>query len=145
MKTLTRSIVVTTFSIAAFLTTTGCVTYHGQYSVLSNRVLDLKDFDPVRALEKRVYAEGSSERRHIASFPNRHTFPTLDEAIDKALEEGGGDMILNAQVLHWHWDIPMIYGSSGWKVVGDVINTGSAGPKVQPVNPWAHLGIFFGG
>ena len=144
MKTLTRS-VVATFSIAVLLTITGCATYHGEYSVLSNRVLDLKDFDPARALQKRVYAEGSSERRIVALFPDRDSFPTLDEAIDKTLEEGGGDLILNAQVLRWHWYIPMIYGTSGWKVVGDVVNTGSAGAKVQPVYPWAHLGLLFGG
>ena len=142
MKTLTRS-VVATFAIAVVLTSTGCITYHGQYSVLSNRVLDLKDFDPARALAKRVYAEGSSERRMVAMIVDRERLPTLDEAIDKALEEGEGDLILNAQVLHWHWDIPLIYASSGWKVVGDVVNTGSAGTKVQPVNPWAH--ILFGG
>ncbi len=140
MKTFTRSFVAT-FSVAAFLTTTGCVTYHGQYSVLSNRVLDLKDFNPVTALEKRVYAEGSSERRQIASVPDRHTFPTLDEAIDKALEEGEGDVILNAQVLRWGWHIPLIYGTWGWKVVGDVIDTGSGGAKLQSANPWAHMGL----
>lgn len=144
MKTLTPS-VVAIFSIAAFLTISGCATYHGQYSVLSNRVLDLHDFDPAKALAKRIYAEGTSERRIIATVADRNSLPTLDEAIDKALEEGEGDVILNAQVLHWQWQIPLIYGTSGWKVVGDVINTGSAGPKVQPVNPWAHLGIFFGG
>ncbi len=144
MKTLTRA-VVATFSITVFLTISGCATYHGQYSVLSNRVLDLKGFNPARALEKRVYAEGSSERRIVALFPDRDSLPTLDEAIDKALEEGGGDLILNAQVLRWNWYIPMIYGTSGWKVVGDVINTGSAGAKLQPVNPWAHMGLLFGG
>ena len=140
MKTLTRS-VVATFSITVFLTISGCATYHGQYSVLSNRVLDLHDFDPAKALAKRVYAEGSSERHIIATVADRNSLPTLDEAIDRALEEGEGDVILNAQVLRWGWHIPLIYGTWGWKVVGDVIDTGSGGAKLQSANPWAHMGL----
>ncbi len=144
MKAL-RGSVLTTFAVVALLTSFGCSVYHGELSVLSNRVLDLADFDPEKAKKTSQFAEGKSERKIIVLFPDRAGIPTLDEAIDKTLAEGGGDLILNAQVLSWNWYIPYVYGTSGWKVVGDVINTGSAGAKLQPVNPWAHMGLLFGG
>ena len=139
MKTL-RGSVLTAFAVVALLTSSGCSVYHGEFSVLSNRVLDLTDFDPEAAKKKGQFAEGASERKIIVLFPDRGGFPTLDEAIDKTLAEGGGDLILNAQVLSWNWYIPYVYGTSGWKVVGDVVNTGTEGAKVEPLT-WTYGGL----
>ena len=145
MNIFTRSIVAT-LCVASALPLAGCITYHGEYSVLSNRVLDLDQFEPRKAVAKRVYAEGKAVRRIISYVADRNDHPRLEEAIDRALEEGEGDVILNAQVLGWDWYIPLIYGSSGWKVVGDVINTGSGGAKVRNYNsswgsPFQVLGV----
>ena len=130
-------LVVLVFWIVVILAIVSCATYHGEYSVLSNRSLDLKDFDPRKSIQRRVYAEGVSERRIYCLFPDRDGFPSLDEAIDQVLAEGEGDLVLNAQVIRWHWYVPMIYGTSGWKVVGDVVDTGSRGAKLERVGPRA--------
>lgn len=130
MNTFVRA-VVTGLCVTVLVPLTGCITYHGEYSILSNRALDLEEFDPRDAIAKGVYSEGEAVRRIVAYVADRDTYPHLREAIDRALEDGRGDAILNAQVLSWDWYIPLIYGSAGWKVVGDVVNTGSGGAEVE--------------
>jgi hypothetical protein len=67
--------------------------------------------------------EGASEAHTYLWVPTRTMSPTLQEAVQKTLERGHGDLITDAQIEHWWWYVPFIYGSEGWRVRGDVLRT----------------------
>jgi len=49
--------------------------------------------------------------------------PTLDEALDKALEARQSNLLLDA-VVRWHsFAIPLIYGQTCWSVEGDAYDS----------------------
>ena len=49
--------------------------------------------------------------------------PTLDEAIDRALESKRANLLLDA-VVNWHaFFIPLIYGETCWKAEGDAYDS----------------------
>lgn len=47
--------------------------------------------------------------------------PTLKEALNDALEKGGGDLMINASVYVRQWWF--LIGRSGIRIKGDVVNT----------------------
>ena len=100
---------------------TGCVTRHGDFSVVSNKVLRLSEFE----LDKADRAKGivGKEVQHIIIFIPTSGPPTLEGAMDDAFEKGGGDVMTDAVIKSWGWYIPYIYGQSGWSVKGDVVKT----------------------
>jgi hypothetical protein len=49
--------------------------------------------------------------------------PTLDEALDKALESKNSNLLLDAVVRHEWFYIPYIYGKECWKVEGTAYDT----------------------
>ncbi|HTY19042.1 MAG TPA: hypothetical protein VMH82_15035 [Myxococcota bacterium] len=67
--------------------------------------------------------EGESEAHTYLWVPTRTMSPTLQEAVEKTLARGDGDLITDAQIDHWWWYVPFIYGSEGWRVRGDVLRT----------------------
>ena len=131
MKTLRRS-AFTVLTLATLLAQPGCASYQGEYPLLSSHPLDLTDFELDKARKDSRRVEGSSEREIYFLLPDRDSFPTLREAIDRTLEAGGGDLILDARIHRWHWYIPLMYGSSGWMVTGDVVNTRSTLAGARP-------------
>lgn len=126
MKALRKPAALAVLTLATLLAQPGCASYQGEYPMLSSRPLDLTNFDLDKARNDSRHVEGASEREIYFLLPDRDSFPTLREAIDRALEEGGGDLILDARIHRWHWYIPLMYGSSGWKVTGHVVNTHAA-------------------
>ena len=99
----------------------GCVVRHGDFTVLSNKLVRLSDFDLSKA--DRVKDVTGEEVMHIIIFIPTSSPPTLEAAIDAALKKGKGDVMTEAVVHYWSWYIPYIYGQQGWSVTGDVVRT----------------------
>jgi len=100
----------------------GCVVRQGDFTVLSDKLIDAKDFD-LSGSEKVRRVKGEDKARIIVLFPTGQ--PSLEGAIDDALEKGGGDVLTDAVVHSYSWYIPYIYGETGWRVEGDVVRTRS--------------------
>lgn len=99
----------------------GCVVHHGDFTVLSNKLVRLSDFNVSKA-DRQKGVEGTDQLHIIILFPTKGN-TTLEEAVDDALAKGGGDVMTDATVRRWFWYIPYIYGQEGWSVTGDVIKT----------------------
>ena len=75
--------------------------------------------DPERS-KGRAYGEDCTHI--IILFPTGGQ-PTIDEAIDRALESKGANLLTDA-VINWeYFYIPYVYGRSCWKAEGDAYDT----------------------
>lgn len=106
---------------SALLTSAGCTIRHGDFTVLSNKILRLSEFELDQA-ERKKGIVGRDVQRVIIFIPTSGP-PTLEGAVDDALEKGGGDVMTDAVIKQWGYYIPYIYGESGWEVSGDVVKT----------------------
>jgi hypothetical protein len=77
-------------------------------------------------------AEGARRVPDVAAQVVTHTIlwiptstrsPTLQDAVDAALERGGGNLLVDATVEHWWVFVPFVYGQEGWRVRGDVVRS----------------------
>jgi hypothetical protein len=98
-----------------------CVTRQGDFTILSSKLVRLSDFD-LSGAERVKNVEGRDVSHIIILFPTKAN-PSLEDALNDALEKGGGDVMTDATVHSWSWYIPYIYGQAGWKVRGDVVRT----------------------
>jgi hypothetical protein len=103
------------------LITPGCVIRHGDFTVLSNKLVQTSEFD-LSSTESVQHVRGE-EISHIIVFIPTIAQPTLEGAIDDALRKGGGDVMTDAVIHYYNWYIPFIYGRVGWSVEGDVVKT----------------------
>jgi hypothetical protein len=99
----------------------GCVIRHGDFTVLSNKLIRTSDFD-LSSAEPLGHVVGD-DTAHIIVFIPTKAQPTLEGAIDDALRRAGGDVMTDAVVKFRSWYIPLIYGRTGWIVEGDVWRT----------------------
>lgn len=121
MKSMVLRFMVQVFVLGWVVLSLGCVVRHGDFTVLSNKVIRLSEFELDRA--DRVKAIVGKDVQHIIIFIPTAGTPTLEGALDDAFEKGGGDVMTDAVVKSWNWYIPYIYGQAGWSVKGDVVKT----------------------
>jgi hypothetical protein len=105
--------------LAAAWSLGGCLIRHGDFTVLSSKMIRTSEFE----LSKADRARGikGTDIAHIILFIPTGT-PTLEDAINDALDQGGGDVMTDAVVHSWSW-WALLYGQSGWTVEGDVVRT----------------------
>jgi len=109
------------FSFLAAVALSGCSMRHGDFTVLSNKMVRLSDFElDSTKTTKRVVGE---DVQHIILFFPTASEPTLDGAMDNVFSRADGDVITDAVIESWGWYIPYIYGQRGWRVTGDVVKT----------------------
>jgi hypothetical protein len=115
--------VVCTIISLIFCTTliTGCVYRHGEFTVMSNKLVRTSDFELDKA-DRAKGIEGSDAQVILLFFPLSGP-PTLMGALDDAFEKGGGDVMTDAVVKTYFIWIPLLYAQSGWIVKGDVVKT----------------------
>ncbi|MCA8954849.1 MAG: hypothetical protein KDC87_02180 [Planctomycetes bacterium] len=99
----------------------GCVLNHGDFTVISNKLMRLSEFELSKADRKKGVV--GQDIAHIILFIPTKGQITIEEAVDDALNKGGGDVLTDAKVKSWFWYIPYIYGQAGWSVTGDVVKT----------------------
>ena len=98
----------------------GCLIRHGDFTVLSNKLVDVSDFELDKS-DRTKGIVGKSVRHQILFIPIGEV-PTLEAALDDGLEKGGGDVMTDAVVKTW-WFTLILYGQAAWQVKGDVVKT----------------------
>ncbi len=97
-----------------------CSVNHGNFTVLSNKIVSTKDFDV--GTSKRVRnVEGKDMAHLIIAFPTGT--PKLEGALNDAFQKTDTDVMTDVTVKSWFWWIPYVYGNAGWEVVGDAVKT----------------------
>ena len=101
-------------------TLAGCAT-RSDFTAISGKNVNLSNIKVDKSMSK---GRASGEDcQHIIIFIPTSGDPTLDEALDRALEPKQANLLLDA-VVKWHWFyIPYIYGQKCWKVEGVAYDT----------------------
>lgn len=99
-----------------------CTVNHGDFTVLSNKIVNIKDFDMGES--KRLRNIEGKDTAHIITFIPTG-IPTLSVALNNAFEKSDTDIMTDVNVKTREWYIPYIYGQSSWIVKGDAIKTRS--------------------
>jgi hypothetical protein len=106
--------------VGAALLSFGCAT-RSDLTAVSSKNVNVSDLrlDPSRSKGR---AQGEDCTHIIILFPTGGA-PTIDEAIDRALESKGANLLTDAVVRYEYFYIPYIYGRSCWKAEGDAYDT----------------------
>jgi len=108
------------FSLLLVILMQGCAS-RSDLTAISSKNVNLSD---VRIDHSKAKGRTSGEDcTHIILFIPTGGPPTLDEAIDRALEAKQANLLLDA-VVSWHaFYIPLIYGQHCWKAEGEAYDT----------------------
>ena len=107
-------------SIAGLLVAAGCSTRSDLTAISSKNVkLDPLRLDPARSKGR---ASGEDCTSIIIIFPTGGR-PTIDEALDRALESKSANLLTDAVVTWSYFYIPYIFGQSCWRAEGDAYDT----------------------
>jgi len=98
----------------------GCAT-QSNFTALSSKNVNLSNIQIDRAKSK-GRSSGEDCMHIIILFPTGGP-PTLDEALDNALEPKRANILLDAIVEHNFFYIPYIYGQECWKVKGEAYDS----------------------
>ena len=102
------------------LLTLSCATRSDLTAVSSKNV----NLSSVRIDQSKAKGRVSGEDcQHIISFIPTSGAPTLDEALDRALESRQANLLLDAVVDFSWFYIPYIYGKTCWRAEGDAYDT----------------------
>jgi hypothetical protein len=97
-----------------------CSVRHGNFTVLSNKLIDTQNFDLNNTNKDTVVGK---KVRHIVVFVPTSRLPTLKGALDDAFDQSSGDVLTDAVISSWNFIVPLLYGQSGWKVEGTAVKT----------------------
>lgn len=98
-----------------------CSIRHGDFTVLSNKLVNLTDFE-LGKTDRAKGVEGEDVQNIILFIPTSGP-PTLEGALDNALEKGNGDIMTDAVISWRYFYLPLIFGQQAWEVKGDVVRT----------------------
>jgi hypothetical protein len=106
--------------IASLMVFSGCAS-RGDFTAISGKNVNLSNLKIDKTMTKgRTSGE---DCQNIIIFIPTSGPPTLDEALDKALEAKQANILLDA-VVKWHsFYIPYIYGQTCWHVEGMAYDT----------------------
>lgn len=108
------------FFILALFLLPSCTINHGDYTVLSNKIVNTKDFD-MGIIKRQRNIKGEDVAHIIIAIPTGA--PKLSEALNNAFEKTDTDIMTDVTVKSWYWYIPYVYGQGGWSVSGDAVKT----------------------
>ena len=97
-----------------------CSFNHGDFTVLSNKIIDMSDFD-LESAQQIKNVEGKDISHIIFVFPTG--VPKISGALNDAFSKTDTDILTNVNLSLTNWYIPYIYGQSVWKVKGDALKT----------------------
>ena len=106
-----------------FIMLSGCTMSHGNFTVLSNRLVDVKNIH-ANTSKKVDNAEGKDIAHLIILVPTKAN-PNLNDALNDVFNKTDTDIMTDVEISTWSWWIPYIYGQTGWKVQGTAIKTRS--------------------
>lgn len=114
MKNLNSLILLGTLMISA------CSINHGDFTVLSNKIVDTSNFD-LENTPRLKNVEGEDMTHIIIIFSTG--IPKITGALNDAFSKTDTDVMTNVNLSQTSWYIPYIYGQQGWTVKGDAIKT----------------------
>jgi hypothetical protein len=127
------------FVLALGIVFSGCVTRLGAFTVISTKNIDWSRTSEFTRYNQRVSGE---DIYHIIIFIPTKLNITIEEAVDKAIEQiPGGIALVDAVLKSKFFWIPYIYGNSGYVVERNVL----IDPKLASVNeqPEAKYLVFY--
>ena len=107
-------------SVLTLTALAGCAT-RSDFTAISGKNVNISDIklEPQMAKGR---TSGEDCMHMVLFFPNK-LYPTLDEALDKALEARQANLLLDA-VVRWNFFfIPVLYAQECWKVEGVAYDT----------------------
>ena len=110
---------ITCIGIAMFVLS-GCAVRHGDFSVASNKLVRLSEFELDKA--DRIKGVIGKDVQHHTPLFSIGDEPSIEGAMDDAFAKSGGDVMSDAVIRSWKWSI-WGYGQSGWSIEGDVVKT----------------------
>ncbi len=99
---------------------TGCAT-RSDFTAISSKNVNLANIQLDRS--EALGRTSGEDCQHIIIFIPTSGQPTLDEAIDRALEPLNANLLVDAVVDFHSWWIPYIYGQTCWKAEGEAYDT----------------------
>lgn len=108
-------------AILAVVMLSACTHNHGNYTVMSNKIVSINNFEIDKA--DRIKNVKGVDRSHTIFFFDTKANPNLSDALNDAFRNADGDIMTDVTVTYWNWYIPMLYGQKGWTVEGDVVKT----------------------
>ncbi len=107
--------------IALLLSTLASCASRSDFTAISSKNVNLSDIQIDRSKSKgRVHGEDCTQI--IIVFPTGGP-PTLDEALDQALEGANANVLLDAVVDYHTFYIPYLFGETCWEVEGNAYDT----------------------
>ena len=106
--------------LALALMLSACTVTHGSFTVMSNKIVDIKNFDLGKS--ERIKGVTGENMEHIIIFIPTGV-PSITNALNDAFDKTDTDIMTDVTLKSWYWYIPYIYGNAGWDVSGDAINT----------------------
>lgn len=105
--------------LLAFLCS-ACSTNLGNFTVISNKIVDVKNFDLNKAPQTK-HVTGTDEKYIIIFFPTG--VPTLSAAMNDAFRNSDADLLTNASIEKSFFYIPYIFGRSAFTIEGNAVKT----------------------
>lgn len=113
----------------------GC-SHPARFTVVSTDLIDLTRVDTARQYQNPPKIETTVFRHWMFIFPMGRK-PSVEDAVNALLKQANGDVAVDV-VIHgygWHFPFyffPMLYGRSGWRIEGRVLNTHMNYPSATP-------------
>ena len=98
----------------------GCATT-SRFTAASTKNVNVSDIKVDRSKFK-GHTEGDDCQYIIIFIPTSGP-PNMKEAMDRALENKGGNLLLDARIHYSRFIFPLIFGASCWTVSGDAYDT----------------------
>ena len=101
----------------AMLLLFGCEQPIGHFTIISSKNVDLANLD-IRPAQHEPEVEGVDSKMIIVFWGSP---ASLEEAIDRAIEKGGGTALVDASLYVKFWYIPYLVGQRQFRAEGKVI------------------------
>ena len=105
-------------AVVLVMAANGCQERIGDFTLISTKNMDLSNLN-FEAAGGNPISEGVNTVPIIGAYENG--VPSLEEAIDRAIESGRGTALIDASIYMSSWWIPYIYGERTIRVRGKVI------------------------
>ncbi len=117
------------FIFLAFFLAAGCTLRQANFTVLSTKTVEISRID-LKKVDLVKNRQGKSSRLWFLFIPFGGP-PTLEDAVDRCLENGGGDFMTSSVFYTNNWSI-LLFSYGSWIVKGDVGNSLSYGSADLP-------------